>query len=104
MFLTHIPNNPNSNVRCMARSVCNEFSEMIVIRNLKLVLNDNFLLAIFFLGEDVNIEIANLGFCFYQDNFVTNLISKQSEIPLLREPTGEVIGFMLPFFPEVDFL
>ena len=71
---------------------------MIVIRDLKLVLNNNFLFAIFFLGENVNIEITNLGFCFYQDNFVTNLISKQTEVPFLGEPTSEVIGFMLPFF------
>lgn len=64
MFFSYSLYNPNYNIGRFARCICNQFTEVVMVGILKLILDDNFSVRTSFRCVNVNIEISNTGLGF----------------------------------------
>ena len=97
MFLTGVSDNPDNNICTFTGRVCNQFTEMVMICIIQLILYDHFSVCSCFGCIDIHIEIAHRRFCFINSDINAYRIPKQVDI--LCDPRRKVQRLMRPYAP-----
>ena len=84
MFVTRSLHHPDNHFSSLARSVCNQFTKMVVIGIFQLVLDNHTTISAYFFSKDIYIETTDGRFPFLQFQLNIYRITQQRKIFLLR--------------------
>ncbi len=103
MFIADIADNPDNNFSVIAGRISDNFTQMIMIRIFKLIFYDDFSSRSFFLCQNINHILSDIGFGFKQFNINADFFTQSIKIILLGEPSCKIKGFMAPHIAQIYF-
>ena len=96
MFFGNIFEDPNYNACVVPGSVCNNLSEMVVIRLFQLILDYDLSARAFFFCKDIDAIFADSRFLLRQPNRYADLVAELGEVFLVGEPIRKIVLLAFP--------
>ena len=103
MFIPDIADNPDNNFSVIAGCISDNFTQMVMICIFKLIFYDDFSSRRFFLCQNIDHILANIGFGFKQFNINADFFTQSIKIFLLGEPICKIKSFMSPNISQIYF-